>query len=182
MEEVVPLWQNALQTGTHLLNADPGNDLVETDVTLISFGLASLLDDLHQPAAALEVLGPAIARQRIRYQSNPDSRSAGSHLALLELESADCYLGPKNLTAALKSVHAGTSIINALLSADPGSIEFQFDRIEAFRSAGKIAALAGDDQGARSAFRQGLEAAAKLPLSPSRYGPSALVAEMKSAS
>ncbi len=181
LEGCVPLWENALRTGIQLLKEDPGNALVESDVTLISLGLANTLQELHRPKEALNVLTPAIARQEIRYKSNPDSRPAGSYLAIMKILSADCHQDLGNLPEALKNALAGLAILDLLVKASPGSMEYQFARIQALQSIGNILAGQGDYQGARSTFHQGLEAANRLPPGGSAYDPTPLIAEMKAA-
>ena len=181
LEGCVPLWEDALRTGIQLLKEDPANALVESDVTLISLGLANTLQELHRPKEALKVLTPAIARQEIRYKSNPDSRPAGSYLAIMQILSADCYKDLGNLPEALKNALAGLAILDLLVKTNVGSMEYQFSRIEAFRSIGNILAEQGDYQGARSTFHRGLEAAKRLPRGGSVFDPSPLIAEMKAA-
>ena len=181
LEGCVPLWEDALRTGIQLLKEDPANALVESDVTLISLGLANTLQELHRPKEALNVLTPAIARQEIRYKSNPDSRPAGSYLAIMQILSADCHQDLGNLPEALKNALAGLAILDLLVKASPDSMEYQFARIQALQSIGNILAEQGDYQGARSTFHRGLEAAKRLPPGGSVYDPRPLIAEMKAA-
>ena len=181
LEGCVPLWEDALRTGIQLLKEDPANALVESDVTLISLSLANTLQELHRPKEALNVLTPAIARQEIRYQSNPDSRPAGSYLAIMQILSADCYRDLGHLPEALKNALAGIAILDLLVKTNPDSLEYQFARVQALQCIGHILAEQGDYPGARLTFRRGLEAAKKLPTGGSSYDPTPLIAEMKTA-
>ena len=181
LEGSVPLWEDALRTGIQLLKADPANALVESDVTLISLGLADTLRDLHRPKEALKVLTPAIARQESRYKSNPDSRPVGSYLAIMQILSADCHKDLGNLPEALKNARAGFAIQDSLVRTSPDSMEYRFARIQALQCIGHILAEQGDYQGARSTFRRGLEAARGLPAGSSVYDPTPLIAEMEAA-
>ena len=181
LEGCVPLWEDALRTGIQLLKEDPANALVESDVTLISLSLANTLQELHRPKEALKVLTPALARQEIRYKSNPDSRPAGSYLAIMQILSADCHQDLGNLPEALKNALAGIAILDMLVKTSPDSLEYQFARIQALQCIGHILAEQGDYQGARSTFHRGLEAAKRLPTGGSVYDPTPLIAEMKAA-
>ena len=82
--EALPLWEDALGIGTQLLNEDPANALVEADVTLISLGLGSALEDVGRPRDALNVVVPAAERQERRHLSSPENRTAAYYLALLK--------------------------------------------------------------------------------------------------
>jgi len=181
LESSVPLWEDALRTGIQLLKEDPANALVESDVTLISLGLANTLQELHRPKEALQVLTPAIRRQEIRYKSDPDSRPVGSYLAIMQILSADCHKDLGELPEALKDARAGLAIQDRLVNASPDSLEYRFGQVEAFQGIGNILADQGDYQGARSMFRRGLEAARGLPAGASVYDPTPMITEMKAA-
>jgi len=181
LESSVPLWEDALRTGIQLLKEDPANALVESDVTLISLGLANTLQELHRPKEALQVLTPAIRRQEIRYKSDPDSRPVGSYLAIMQILSADCHKDLGELPEALKDARAGLAIQDLLVNASPDSLEYRFGQVEAFQGIGNILADQGDYQGARSMFRRGLEAARGLPAGASVYDPTPMITEMKAA-
>jgi tetratricopeptide (TPR) repeat protein len=181
LEPTVPLWEDALRSGLQLLKEDPGNSLVEADVTLISLGLANTLEELHRPQAALDVLVPAISRQQAGYKSHPDNRAAGSYLAIMQILAADCYRDLGRLPQALSYAPAAMAILDTLLGTNPNSVEYQFGRVAAFRSLGSILADQGDTEGATSLYHKGLEAANKMPQGPSMYDPAKEVAEMKAA-
>jgi tetratricopeptide (TPR) repeat protein len=144
-------------------------------------GLANTLQELHRPREALNVLTPAIARQEIRYESDPESRPMGSYLAIMKILSAECYKDLGNLPEALKDAVAGFGIVDLLVKTSPDNMEYRFARVEAFQAIGNILAEQGDYQGARSTFRRGLEAARQLPQGPSLYDPTPLITEMKAA-
>lgn len=175
----MPLWEEALRSGLQLLKEDSGNALVEGDVTLISIGLANTLQELHRPQAALDVLAPAIARQRSTYDAKPENRAAGSYLALMEIVSADCQRELGNLQVASRSARASLTILESLVKTNPNTLEYQLARVNAFRSLGCILAEQGDAEGARSLFHEGLEAAAQMPQGPSMYDPASQIAEIR---
>jgi tetratricopeptide (TPR) repeat protein len=179
LEGTVPLWEDAWRNGLALLKEDPANALVESDVALISVGLANTLEELKRPKEALAVLIPAVFRQGNRHRSNPDSRPVASYLAVMEVLSADCYMDLGNFPDALRNVRAAISILDTLSTNSPDVLEYQFTRTQAYRSLGRILTGQGDYQGARAAFHEGLELASKMPQGHSVYDPSPLITEIK---
>lgn len=181
LEAAVPLWQEAWRIGTQLLNEDPANALVEADLTLISLGLGSTLQEVRQPQEALKMLGPAIDRQERRYRSDPENRTAAHYLALLHVASADCQTDLHDPTAALRSHRTAAQIFNRLVAASPANLQYRRDQASNLEGTGEVLAGLGDYTGARAAYHEGLRIAESLPQGPSRQDAAQLIADLRAA-
>jgi eukaryotic-like serine/threonine-protein kinase len=162
-ESALLLWEDAWRMGTQLLKEDPGNALVEDDLTLINLGRATCLRELGHSRDALEILTPAIAAQERRYGAAPENRTAEYYLALLEVESADCRRDLSDLAESLKAHRAAESIFGRLISENPNNFQYRHDSVSNLKGSGDILAQLGDYDGAGTMYRKALEIADSMP-------------------
>jgi tetratricopeptide (TPR) repeat protein len=181
LDQALPLWQEAWRIGTQLWKEDPGNALVEADLTLVSMGLGSTLEELGRPREALAILGPAVARQQPRYFSSPDNRTAGYYLALLMVASAECKRDMHDFAATLKDRVAAGKIFDQLVVASPANYTYRRDKTSNLEGTGATLAALGDSAGADAAYREGLEIADGLPKDPSLGDPVPLIERLRAA-
>jgi tetratricopeptide (TPR) repeat protein len=175
------LWQDAWRTGSQLLKDDPGNALVEDDMTLISLGLGTAVSEVGRPRDALEILTPAVAAQDRRYASAPENRTAGYYLALLLVESADCRQALRDLSASLKAHRAAQNIFDRLISSNPEDFQYRQDSVSSLKTSGDILAQLGDSEGARSTYREALGIADGMPKGQSLQDVAPLIAALRQA-
>lgn len=178
-EGALRLWEEAWQIGKQLLKEDPANALVEADVTLISLGLGSALEDVGRPGDGLKVLIPAIETQERRYLSGMENRTAAYYLALLKEESANCRKALPDLAGALRDDRAALQILDRLVLASPENFQYRHDYASTLKDAGDLLAALGDDSGARAVYGKGLEIAEHLPQGPSLQDPAPLIAALR---
>ena len=181
LEEALPLWQQAWESGTQLLAEDPANALVEADVALISHGLGSALQAAGRPRDALNVISPAAARQERRYLSAPENRTAAYYLALLDMDSASCRKDLHDLPAALRDRRAAMRLFDRLVAASPENYDYRHDKATNLKETGEVMATLGDYSGARALYREGLEIAEGLPKGPALQDPAPLIADLRAA-
>ncbi len=180
-EGALPLWEEAWRVGTQMLKEDPANALVEADVTLISLGLGSSLQEARRPREALKVVGPATERQERRYLSAPENRTAAYYLAVLHMVSADCQMDLRDLVAALASRRAATRIFDRLVTASPANHQYRYDQASNLEGTGEVLAALGDYPGARALYREGLGIAENLPKGPSLQDATSLIDDLRAA-
>lgn len=180
-EEALPLWEDAWRIGTQLLKEDPANALVEADVTSISLGLGTALQEVGRPRDALAVFRSATETQERRFISAPDNRTVAYHLALLEVGSAECKKDLHDLAGALSGRRAAIRLFDQLVTASPANYEYRHEKAVNLQGAGEVLAAQGDYPGARAMYREGLEIAERLPKGPSLFDPAPLIAGLRAA-
>jgi eukaryotic-like serine/threonine-protein kinase len=180
-EQALPLWQDAWTIGTQLLHDDPANALVEADVTLVSMGLGSTLEELGRPEDALKTLEPAVATQQRRYNASPENRTAGYYLALLHVASAECRRDLHQQAAALKSRLAAKNIFDHLVAESPTIYLYRRDKAANLEGTGDTLAALGDRTGALAMYREGLDIAEHLPDDPSSGDSVSLIERLRTA-
>ena len=180
-EGALPPFEEAWRIGTQLLKEDPANALVEADMTSISIGLASTLQELGRDREALDVVAPTIARQARRHGSAPGNRTAAYYLALLYMCAADSHKSLHHPQEALKSRHAAMDILDQLVIANPTAYEYQYYKASNLQETADLMVSLGDYPGARAKYREGIQIAESLPKEASSFDAASLIAQTREA-
>jgi eukaryotic-like serine/threonine-protein kinase len=118
--------------------------------------LASLMTDVNDPRAALDLLHRAQAIRERLLAGNPDGRAERRSVAIGYHNLADAQIALDDLSGALESVRKETGAFETLLARDPQDARAQRDAALADKKLGALAERSSDFPSALASYRKAL--------------------------
>ena len=151
-------YDQAIAIGTRLLDANPGDDAVQTRLASTYIAASRLFRTSEDRPRALEYAHKAAGLDRERLARHPDSRPIRADLALAIASAGTAQAGLNQIPAARAKFEEAISLWEEICRAEPANVAYQRSRMLAYSHLGDVLGNPnypnlGDTAGAQSAFR-----------------------------